>query len=100
MIRMEIACMVVISFIAVTYFFAKRKKTLIHTLFSWLIVTSMVYLIFDTITVYTVNHLDTVPELANEIFHKIFIGSLVVVLFITFRYMMTLINKEKSTIYG
>ena len=100
MIRMEIACMVIISFIAVTYFSAKRKKTFIHTLFSWLIVTSMVNLLFDAITVYTVNHLDTVPELANEIFHKIFIGTLVIVLFITFRYNMTLINKENSRIYG
>ena len=100
MIRMEIACMFIISFIAVSYFSAKRNKTFIHTLFSWLIVTSMVNLIFDAITVLTVNHLDTVPELANEIFHKIFIGTLVIVLFITFRYIMTLINKENSKIYG
>ncbi len=100
MIRMEIACMVVVTFIAITYFSAKRKKSFVHKLFSYLIIISMINLLFDAITIYTVNHLDEVPGLVNEICHKIFIGSLVSVLFITFRYIITLINKEDSIIYG
>ncbi|WP_286811336.1 response regulator [Bacteroides sp. Phil13] len=97
---MEIACMIVVAYIAVTYFSAKRKKSFVHTLFSLLIVFSMINLLFDSITIYTVNHLDVVPVIVNESCHKIFIGSMVIVLFITFRYIMTIVNKEDSPQYG
>ena len=99
MIRMEMACLIITSFIAVTYFSAKRKKSFIHTLFSFLIVTSIINLIFDSITIYTVNHLDFVPHLVNELFHKIFIGSLVIVLFVVYCYILTLTNRESDGSY-
>ncbi len=96
MIRMELACLIITTFIAVTYFSVKRKKSFVHSLFSLLIVTSIINIVFDTITIYTVNHLELVPPFANEIFHKIFIGTLVIVLFLTFCYIIILTNRDSD----
>ena len=73
MIRMEIALILVLAFIAYIYFGAERKHTLLHRIFSALLITLIVNLVFDAATVYTVNHLDTVPELLNEVLHRLFI---------------------------
>ena len=58
MLRMEIALILVIAFIAYVYFGAERKHTLLHRFFSVLLVALLVHLAFDGITIYTVNHLD------------------------------------------
>ena len=73
MLRMEIALILVIAFIAYVYLGAERKHTLLHRTFSVLLVALLVHLAFDGITIYTVNHLNTVPALLNEIVHRIFI---------------------------
>ena len=61
MIRMEIALTLVLAFVAYIYFSAGRKHTLLHKTFSVLLITMLIHLPLDAATVYTVNHLDTVP---------------------------------------
>lgn len=60
MLRMEIALFIVLAFIAYIYFSAEKKHTPLHRTFSVLLVVALLHLIFDGITVYTVNHLETV----------------------------------------
>lgn len=74
MIRMEIALILVLLFIACVYFSAERPHTLLHKTFSVLLITVIVHLIFDAATIYTVNHLDSVPAILNRILHRMFIG--------------------------
>ena len=57
MIRMEIACFLVLAFLAAMYFSAPREHTKIHKCFSKLLIYSMLNLILDATTIYTVNHL-------------------------------------------
>ena len=94
MIRMEIALILVISFIAYIYFGAERKQTLLHRTFSVLLIALIVNLVFDAATVYTVNHLDTVPGLVNEILHRLFIGSMVFVVYLFYQYIAILVEEE------
>ncbi|MDD6811159.1 MAG: ATP-binding protein [Lachnospiraceae bacterium] len=94
MIRMEVACLLVLLFIAATYFSAKRIKTPIHTTFSALLIVGIINLILDAITVYTVNHLETVPGWANEIVHRFFLASLGLIFYIVYRYTVLLAEVE------
>ena len=77
MLRMEIALILILAFVAYMYFGAERKHTLLHQTFSVLLIIVIVNLIFDALTVYTVNHLDTVPGLLNAIPHRVFIATMV-----------------------
>ena len=96
MLRMEIALLLVLSFIAYIYFSAGRKYTLLHKTFSILLITMLVYLTFDAITVYTVNHLYTVPRFLNDIVHRLFIGSLVFVVYLFYQYIAILVEEESG----
>ena len=79
MLRMEIALFLVVAFVAYIYFSADKKYTQLHRTFSILLVVVMGHLVFDGITVYTVNHLETVPRLLNDGFHRLFIGTMILI---------------------
>lgn len=94
MLRMEIALFLVMAFVAGIYFSAERKKTLLHRTFSVLLVVAQINLIFDGVTLYTVNHLDTVPRLLNDILHRFFIGTTVLVVYLFYQYIAILVEDE------
>ena len=86
MVRMEIACFLVVAFMSVLYFSSQREHTLLHKLFSSLLIVSMIHLIFDGVTIYTVNHMDEVSPWFNYISHRIFISSMVILFYLAYRY--------------
>ena len=94
MLRMEIALFLVLGFIAYLYFTAEKQRTPLHRTFSLLLIVMLVHLILDGATLYTVNHLDKVPELLNEGIHRLFIGSMAVVIFLFYQYIAILVQEE------
>lgn len=94
MIRMEIALLLVVVFVACIYFSAGRKHTLLHKIFSVLLITMMIHLVFDAATIYTVNHLDTVPRFLNDILHRVFIGTMVLNVYLFYQYIAVLVEEE------
>ncbi len=96
MIRMEIALFLVMGMVAFIYFSSEKKITKLHRTFSMLLVTVLVYLAFDGITVYTVNHLDTVPSLLNNLAHRVFMGSMALVIFLFYRYIAILGFRKRT----
>ena len=94
MLRMEIALFLVLAFVAYIYFSAEKKYTRLHRTFAVLLVVMLFHLVFDGITVYTVNHLETVPKLLNDIFHRLFIGTMIFVFFLFYRYISILVEEE------
>lgn len=94
MLRMEIALFLVLAFVAYIYFSAERKHTLLHRTFSVLLIVVLIHLCFDGVTIYTVNHLDTVPRLLNDIFHRFFIGTMVLVMYLFYQYIAILVEEE------
>ncbi len=95
-IRGQIGCMCILLYIAWTFFSAKRTNNTAHRLFSAVIITSMVNLVFDMVTVYTVNHLETVPPILNRAFHVIFVSSFAVLLFYLYMYVRRLADKSMT----
>ena len=94
MLRMEIALFLVIAFVTYMYFSAEKERTALHRTFSVLLVAVLVHLALDGSTVYTVNHLNTVPKLLNDTLHRLFLGSMVVVIFLFYQYIAILVQEE------
>ena len=86
MIRMEVALILILCLVAILYFSTFRQKNTLHNIFSVLLVVVLINLIFDAITIYTVNHLDTIPALINEILHRIFISSMIVAVYLFYKH--------------
>ena len=94
MLRMEIALVIIVAFVAFTYFTAEKERAPLHRVFSVLLAAVLANLILDGITVYTVNHLDAVPVLINDGLHRMFLGTMVLVIFLFYEYIAVLIQEE------
>ena len=96
MLRMEIGLFLVMAFVAYIYFTAEKRHSLLHRIFSVLLLTALFHLALDGITVYTVHHLDIVPKLLNDTVHRLFLGSMVLVIFLFYQYIAVLVEEESG----
>ena len=94
MLRMEIALILVLVFVAFIYFGADRRNTPLHKTFSELLIITPIHLAFDAATVYSVNHLERVPLFLNDILHRLFIGTMVLIVYLFFKYISLLVEEE------
>ena len=94
MLRMEIALFMVLAFVACVYFSAERKSTPLHRTFSVLLVVVLIHLALDSVTVYTVHHLESVPRFLNDAVHRLFLGSMVLVIYLFYQYIAILVEEE------
>ena len=94
MLRMEIALFLILAFVACVYFSAGRKSTPLHRTFSVLLVVVLIHLVLDGVTVYTVHHLETVPRSLNDAVHRLFLGSMVLVIYLFYQYIAILVEDE------
>lgn len=94
MLRMEIACVLILMFLAAIHFTAKREKTKIHNIYSAILLVLMVHLTFDGITVITVSKLDTFPRFWNDTFHRVFLSTMLLTIYLYYRYICELIHME------
>lgn len=89
-IRLQLGCLVVLLYVGVIYIKECRRfhRRLNETLFDELLIIGIISIVLDGATAFTVNHLDTVPPLLNKILHVLFLGSLDLVIFALFLYML------------
>ena len=91
---MEIALILILAFVAGIYFSARRRQTALHKTFSVLLIVVIVHLMFDAATIYTVNHLAQVPLVLNDVLHRLFVGTMALVLFFFYQYIAILVEEE------
>lgn len=91
--KLQIGCLIIIFYITGIYCAAKRNVTRSHIVFTRLLAVSALYLIADIITVYTVNHIETVPWLLNQAAHRAFLVLLVYALYLIFGYVYILVHE-------
>ena len=94
MLRMEIALFLVLAFVAYIYFSAEKEQAVLHRTFAGLLVTALAHLVLDGITVYTVHHLETVPRFLNDAVRRLFLGSMVLVIYLFYQYIAILVEEE------
>ncbi|MGN1002343.1 MAG: sensor histidine kinase, partial [Oscillospiraceae bacterium] len=91
---MEIALFLILAFVAYIYFSAEKERAALHRTFAALLVTALAHMALDGVTVYTVHHLDTVPRLLNDAVHRLFLGSMVLVIYLFYQYIAILVEEE------
>ena len=96
MLRMEIALVLVLGFVAYMYDSAERTRTALHRTFSALLAATLVHLALDALTLYTVNHLDSVPKWLNDGLHRLFVGTMVLVVYLFYLYIAILVEEESG----
>lgn len=90
--KLQIGCLMVVLYIAFSYYkecsIVQKKHR--ATWFDGLLLLSIICIIFDGITAYTVNHLDTVNGLLNDIMHMLFLAGIDMFIFTVFLYMLAI----------
>lgn len=94
MYKTQIACAIIILYIGILYFRSGSKEKKSSKWFVALLICSFFQLIFDTISVYTVNHLETISPVTNRIIHIAFMGLMLVLFYLAYRYLETIIEEE------
>lgn len=88
--KLQIGCFVVVLYVAFIFLRGCRRyhRNPLETPFSGMLMLSIITLFFDGATAYTVNHLDTVNDALNRVFHAIFLGGLDAFIFSAFLYIL------------
>ena len=94
MYKTQVACAIFILYIGILYFQSNSKKTGSSKWYVALLTCSFFQLIFDVLSVYMVNHLETVSPVANRLIHIVFLGLLQVMFYLAYRYLETIIEEE------
>lgn len=106
-IKLQLGCMLVLLYIAFVYYKEIRRFHQQHklTVFDRMLIVGIVEVLFDGLTAYTVNHLETTARWANQLFHLIFLLSLDLFIFVLFIYMISIttglpkIRKKRILLY-
>lgn len=101
--KLQIGCMLVILYIVFIYWnecrrFQQKRK---WSIFDTMLTVGIVSIFFDGLTAYTVNHLESVSKMINQVFHLFFLLSLDSMIFLMFIYMLSItagLPKKKNRI--
>lgn len=90
--KLQIGCLLIVLYITFIYYRECKKMKQKHkiSLYDQLLGIGIICLIFDGVTAYTVNHLDSVDSTINRIVHMAFLLSIDAVLFTLFLYLRSI----------
>ena len=94
MYKAQIICCIIIIFVGAFFFSTGRKENKSSKWFAALLIVSFVQITFDSISVYTVNHLEMVPEIVNRWVHNFYMGFMLLIFYVAFKYLEALIEEE------
>lgn len=94
MYKTQISCLIIIFFIGIFFFSSKSQKNRSTKWFAVLLCCSFFQLIFDVFSLYTVNHLSTIQPVLNRIVHIFYMGLMLAVFYIAYKYLETIIEEE------
>ena len=89
-IKLQLGCLVLVSYIAFAYMKECRDYSLKHKhrIFDKLLLLGIAGILFDGLTAYTVNHLDSINPVLNDILHLCFFISMDVLVYLLFLYIL------------
>lgn len=87
-VKLQVGCLIIILYVIVTYVkAADRRHIPCNKLYDALMVVTPWAVFFDGLTAWTVNHIDSVPDIVNRLAHLLFFVFLDLVIIITALYM-------------
>ena len=92
--KLQIGCMVIVLLVLVLYFRERHQQKNIKRMacFERLLIFSLVYFVLDIVTVYTVNHPDSVPVVLNNTLHLLYLWVIDRCLLDVFLYVATMLE--------
>lgn len=93
--RLQFAALLLVLVLAINFFKNPRLNLLSTRCFTAIFFITIGNLVFDILTVYTVNHLETVSPVLNRILHQVFIESVILVIFFNSLYLLIVSNNQK-----
>jgi len=93
--RLQFAALLLVLVLAINFFKNPRLNLLSTRCFTAIFFITIGNLVFDILTVYTVNHLETVSPILNRILHQVFIESVILVIFFNSLYLLIVSNNQK-----
>lgn len=93
-LKTSIVCILLILYMCMFYFRKPHIKIKSAKIFVALAVTAIVNSLFDLITLYTVNHRDTIPEELNLAAHIIYLLSILMYVYFLFLYMKSCLQRR------
>ncbi|MBO4997003.1 MAG: GGDEF domain-containing protein [Lachnospira sp.] len=95
LVKTSIVCLLLIIYMMAFYYCKPHIPIKSTRLFQWLAQVALLVTIFDLITLYTVNHRDTVSADVNLIVHIIYLMSLLGFIYLLFLYMRSYLEAGK-----
>ncbi len=92
--KAQIYGMFVITALLLMCWIGIKKKEKENKLFIVILLSGFFNLIFDIVSNYTVNHLETVSPVLNRVVHSIFFFSLTNLFVLVYKYLVALVEKE------
>ena len=87
-VKLQVGCLIIILYVIVTYVkAADRRHIPCNKLYDALMVVTPWAVFFDGLTAWTVNHIDSVPDIVNRLAHLLFLVFMDLVIIITALYM-------------
>ncbi len=93
-VKMQTVFLIINIFIMILFFSIKRINNFVHKVYSALLTVAMINLIFDIVTNYTVNHIDSIPVALNRAVHEIFIASILAFIYLLSIYIAILCDEK------
>lgn len=95
-IRLQIMSALLLAEVLFLFTRGGRLKLRSMSVFFILLVMSLINVFLDMGTVYTITHMDTVPAWINRILHALFIGTLDMLAYCEFQYVLALIRRKRA----
>lgn len=101
--KLQAGCLLIVLYIAFNYWRSCKRTSVKYKwkLFDSILLLGIIYLVFDMLTVYSVNHLDTVNDTLNRVLHFGFLISIDAQIFVMFLYTLQItesISEEKKLV--
>ncbi len=94
-IRFQIVDIAVLLVLLKSYFSGKRIPLLSTKCFSAMLITACVNLVFDVASVYAITHFYYMPLWLVRLIHQVFIGTLMIMIFMMFLYVVFLGRQQR-----
>lgn len=92
LVKTPVTCLLFVIYMACFYYRKPHIQVKSTQIFQWLIGAALVLASFDLITIYTVNHLDTVPAPVNLTVHIVYLLSILAFIYLLFLYMRSFLE--------
>lgn len=92
MFKTSLVCLLLLIYMGLFYFSRKRLPLHASRVFLCYYVFSLILIIFDMLTLYTVNHMEKVPAIINDVAHNIYLFLINFVIYLNFLYLRSLVE--------